>query len=147
MGRYTSLRSTVLRTALLILPRAARLHRGGCRCLQRGVRRFALEDITIGGVRIPVGGRLWVSLISANRDGTHFASPASFDPHRAPAHLGFGHGIHYCLGAPLARLQGDVAITSLFHRFGRLKLAVPVTELKLVPSFHKRGLQELTVAW
>ncbi|MEU1940687.1 cytochrome P450 [Streptomyces coeruleorubidus] len=112
-----------------------------------GVRRFALKDITIGGVRIPVGGRVWVSLISANRDGTHFASPASFDPHRAPAHLGFGHGIHYCLGAPLARLQGDVAITSLFHRFGRLKLAVPVTELKWVPSFHKRGLQELTVAW
>ncbi|MFJ4982131.1 cytochrome P450 [Streptomyces coeruleorubidus] len=45
-----------------------------------GVRRFALKDITIGGVRIPVGGRVWVSLISANRDGTHFASPASFDP-------------------------------------------------------------------
>ncbi|PNG19431.1 cytochrome P450 family protein [Streptomyces cahuitamycinicus] len=112
-----------------------------------GVRRFALEDLTIGDVTIPAGGRVWVSLLSANRDGTHFEAPDSFDPSRTPAHLGFGHGIHYCLGAPLARLEAETAITSLLDRLPTLRLSVPADELRWVPSFHKRALQELPVTW
>jgi cytochrome P450 len=112
-----------------------------------GVRRFALEDLTIGDVTIPAGGRVWVSLVSANRDDARFPSPDSFDPSRTPAHLGFGHGIHYCLGAPLARLEGEIAIACLLQRFPTLQLGVPADELQWLPSFHKRGLRELPVTW
>ncbi|ATL81894.1 cytochrome P450 [Streptomyces malaysiensis subsp. malaysiensis] len=111
-----------------------------------GVRRFALEDLTIGGVDIPAGGRVWVSLISANRDG-QFEEPDRFRPERTPAHLGFGHGIHHCLGAPLARLEGEIALTSLLKRFPDLRLAVPARHLAWTPSFHRRGLMELPVVW
>lgn len=112
-----------------------------------GVRRFALEDLEIGGVAIPAGARVWVSLISANRDGAQFDDPDTFDPARTPAHLGFGHGIHYCLGAPLARIEGEIALSSLLQRFPTLTLAVPADELEWVHSFHRRGLQRLPVTW
>ncbi|MFG2986160.1 cytochrome P450 [Streptomyces sp. NPDC048258] len=112
-----------------------------------GVRRFALEDLTIGGVPIPAGGRVWVSLVSANRDGGQFTAPDSFDPGRPAAHLSFGHGIHYCLGAPLARLEGEVALTALLQRFPTMKLAAGPDELKWWPSYHKRGLQQLPITW
>lgn len=112
-----------------------------------GVRRFAVEDLNIGGVDIPAGSRVWVSLASANRDEREFPSPHRFDPASKPAHLAFGHGIHYCLGAPLARLEAEIAITSLIHRFPGLKLAVPADQLNWWPSFHKRGLQRLPVVW
>ncbi|MGW0580427.1 cytochrome P450 family protein [Streptomyces sp. NPDC002920] len=111
-----------------------------------GVRRFALEDLTIGGVDIPAGARIWVSLISANRDD-QFEEPDRFRPERTPAHVGFGHGIHYCLGAPLARLEGEIALSSLLWRFPALKLAVPAQELAWTPSFHRRGLKKLPVTW
>ncbi|OEJ21024.1 cytochrome P450 family protein [Streptomyces subrutilus] len=111
------------------------------------VRRFALEDLTIGGVSIPAGARVWLSLVSANRDGEQFQNPDAFDSTRTPAHLGFGHGIHYCLGAPLARIEGEVALTSLLGRFPGLRLAVPVDKLEWWPSFHKRGLRALPVTW
>ncbi|GAA2716886.1 MULTISPECIES: cytochrome P450 [Streptomyces] len=112
-------------------------------------RRFALEELTLAGVRIPAGARVWLSLLSANRDGAHFTDPDTFDSTRtpAPAHLGYGHGIHYCLGAPLARLEGDIALTSLLRRFPNLALAIPAGELTWIPSFHKRGLQSLPVTW
>ncbi|MFD9038797.1 cytochrome P450 family protein [Streptomyces bottropensis] len=111
-----------------------------------GVRRFALEDLAIGGVDIPAGARIWVSLISANRDD-QFEEPDLFRPERTPAHLGFGHGIHYCLGAPLARLEGEIALSSLLRQFPALELAVPAQELSWTPSFHRRGLKELPVVW
>ncbi|MFF4561122.1 cytochrome P450 [Streptomyces sp. NPDC001435] len=110
-----------------------------------GVRRFALEDISIGDTVIPTGGRVWVSIASANRDEREFRSPDAFDPGRAPTHLAFGHGIHYCLGAPLARLEAEIAIQTLLERFPVLELAVPADELQWWPSFHKRGLQSLPV--
>ncbi|BDH10509.1 cytochrome P450 family protein [Streptomyces hygroscopicus] len=110
-----------------------------------GVRRFALEDLVIGGVEIPAGGRVWVSLISANHDERLFESPRDFDPSRTPAHLAFGRGIHYCLGAPLARLEAEVAITSLLDRWPHLQLSVSVEQLEWWQSFHKRGLLALPV--
>ncbi|KAB7839481.1 cytochrome P450 family protein [Streptomyces mobaraensis] len=113
-----------------------------------GVRRFALEDLTIGGVPIPAGGRVWVSLISANRDEQQFPRANEFDPARAPgSHLAFGHGIHYCLGAPLARLEAEIALSSLLARHKHIELAVPVGELRWWPSFRKRGIRSLPVRW
>ncbi|TLS46114.1 cytochrome P450 [Streptomyces montanus] len=110
-----------------------------------GVRRFALQDLTLGGVGIPAGGRVWVSLISANRDEQEFDAPDDFDPVRTQAHLAFGHGIHYCLGAPLARLEAEIAISNLIDRFPNIRLALPADDLGWWPSFHKRGLQTLPV--
>ncbi|MFI1769222.1 cytochrome P450 [Streptomyces sp. NPDC020800] len=112
-----------------------------------GVRRFTLEDVTIGGVTIPTGSRVWVSLASANRDAAQFTDPDCFQPDRPSAHLDFGHGIHYCLGAPLARLEAEVALTGLLARFPGLRLAVPADELEWLPSFHHRGLKTLPVTW
>ena len=110
-----------------------------------GVRRFALEDVSIGNAVIPAGSRVWVSIASANRDEREFPSPEVFDPGRAPTHLAFGHGVHYCLGAPLARLEAEIAVRSLLRHYPALKLAVPADELQWWPSFHKRGLRSLPV--
>ncbi|MFI5688146.1 cytochrome P450 [Streptomyces sp. NPDC051636] len=112
-----------------------------------GVRRFALEDLTIGGAAIPAGGRVWIALISANRDEALFDNPDDFNPHRAPAHLSFGHGAHYCLGAPLARLEAEITLTTLVRRRTGLALATQPEELTWWPSFHKRGLRSLPVRW
>ncbi|WP_412075452.1 cytochrome P450 family protein [Streptomyces xanthophaeus] len=112
-----------------------------------GVRRFALEDLTIGGVPIPAVGRVWVSLISANRDEQQFPRANEFDPTQSQGHLAFGHGIHYCLGAPLARLEAEVALTSLLARHTSIELAIPATKLEWWPSFHKRGLRSLPIRW
>ncbi|MFI7143148.1 cytochrome P450 [Streptomyces massasporeus] len=109
------------------------------------VRRFALEDITIDDTVIPAGGRVWISIASANRDEREIPSPDSFAPGRPSPHLAFGHGIHYCLGAPLARLEAEIAISSLLRHFPALELAVPFEDLAWWPSFHKRGLRGLPV--
>ncbi|MFD6465380.1 cytochrome P450 family protein [Streptomyces goshikiensis] len=111
------------------------------------VRRFALEELTIAGTDVPAGGRVWISLISANSDEAQFPAPREFDPSRAPAHLAFGHGIHYCLGAPLARLEAEVAIETLLRRRPKLKMAASFEDMQWWPSFHKRGLQSLPISW
>ncbi|MFH0521375.1 cytochrome P450 [Streptomyces sp. M41] len=110
-----------------------------------GVRRFALEDVAVGDTVIPAGGRVWISIASANRDEREFPAPGDFVAGRPTAHLAFGHGIHYCLGAPLARLEAEIAIGSLLDHFPTLELAVPVEELSWWPSFNKRGLRSLPV--
>ncbi|ANP52043.1 cytochrome P450 [Streptomyces griseochromogenes] len=110
-----------------------------------GVRRFALEDVAIGGTVIPAGSRVWVSIASANRDETKFPSPETFDPHRTTAHLAFGHGIHYCLGAPLARMEAEIAIPALVRRFPTLRLDIPENGPDWLHSFRKRGLKTLPV--
>ncbi|GAA3123112.1 cytochrome P450 [Streptomyces rameus] len=109
------------------------------------VRRFALEDVSIGNALIPVGSRVWVSIASANRDGREFPSPEVFDPTRTPTHLAFGYGVHYCIGAPLARMEAEIAVRSLIERFSVLELAVDSHELEWWPTFHKRGLRSLPV--
>jgi cytochrome P450 len=84
---------------------------------------------------------------SANRDENRFASPERLDIHREVQHLAFGKGIHYCLGAPLARLEGEVAIRVLIQRFPNLELAIDPAELswRNVPLF--RSLTRLPVRW
>ncbi len=92
--------------------------------------RYALEPIDIGGVTIPAGAQVIINLASANRDPDHYTHPEVLDVDRPDArHLAFGHGIHFCLGAPLARMEGNLALTALIQRFPDLRLAVPVDEL------------------
>ncbi|MCX4820966.1 cytochrome P450 [Streptomyces sp. NBC_01142] len=113
--------------------------------------RFATEDVDIAGTRIPKGALVQIALASANRDPLKFDSPDQFDVTRPDnaqsAHLGFGQGIHYCLGAPLARLEMQLALTGLFSRFPRMALADPAREAPWMevpfPAF--RGLAELPV--
>ncbi|WP_026284377.1 cytochrome P450 family protein [Salinispora arenicola] len=110
------------------------------------VRRFAREPVTIAGHTIPAGDRVWLCLASANRDPAQFTEPdeLGITPARRP-HLAFGHGIHYCLGAPLARLQTTVAVASLLDRYPGIRLAVPAHELRWRESFRVRGLAALPV--
>lgn len=110
------------------------------------VRRFARESITIAGQKIPAGDRIWLCLASANRDPEQFTKPDELGivDMRRP-HLSFGHGIHYCLGAPLARLQTIVAVTSLLDRFPGIRLAVPAHTIRWRESFRLRGLVALPV--
>jgi cytochrome P450 len=112
------------------------------------VRRFTLEPVEIGGTTIPAGQRIWLSLAAANRDESIFAEPSAFRPARGgPPHLGFGHGIHYCLGTALARLEGEIAITTLLRRHPAIELTQPASELTWWPSFRNRALLELPVQW
>lgn len=92
--------------------------------------RFALQDIVLGGVAIPQGAVVVVSLNAANRDPRAYPQPADLCPQRArrPAHLSFGHGPHFCSGAPLARLEAMVMLPALFAEFPRLTLTLPLEE-------------------
>ncbi|MBQ1023940.1 cytochrome P450 [Micromonospora sp. C95] len=113
--------------------------------VQRSVIRTALSDIQLGGVTIPAGHVVCVGLAAANRDECRFPEAAKVDPERTDnAHLGFGHGRHFCLGAPLARLEGHVALTALAQRFDVLELAVAAADLRWRRSF-QRGLESLPV--
>jgi cytochrome P450 len=88
------------------------------------VARVVLSDIEFGGKKMRSGQRVFAFANSANRDGAQFADPDRFDIGRTPnPHLTFGHGIHFCLGAPLARLEGEIAIARLAERFPRIRLA------------------------
>jgi cytochrome P450 len=107
--------------------------------------RVAAEDLEIGGQRIAAGEPVLVVLLSANRDD-RFPDADELDLGRAQnPHLAFGHGIHYCLGAPLARLEAQVAFGKLLAGFPRLRLAVPEGELAWRPGLLLRGLRDLPV--
>ena len=108
--------------------------------------RITLEDVTIGAVTIPRGALVGVSLGSANHDESQFPDPETFDVAREPnRHVAFGMGSHFCLGAALARLEGEIALTTLFRRFPGLHLAVPSDSLRWRKSLALRGLEELPV--
>lgn len=94
--------------------------------------RFALADTTIGGTPVPRGAVVLVGLAAANRDPAELEAPDTLlaDRPRAAAHLAFGLRPHHCPGAHLARLQATIALTALFTRFPRLRLAVPATALR-----------------
>jgi cytochrome P450 len=99
--------------------------------------RFARENIELGGQAIAKGDPLLVVLAAADRDPARFADPQAFDITRDDAnrHIAFGKGIHACLGAPLARLEGQIALETLFRRYPDLRLAVPESEITWAPSF------------
>jgi len=108
--------------------------------------RYTTQPVDIGGVTIPEGEMVLVVLASADRDPARFPCPGKLDVRRGDAgHLAFGHGIHFCLGAPLARMEGQIAFTSLLTRFPDLRLAVPASQLHWKPGMIVRGLHELPV--
>ncbi len=108
--------------------------------------RFTTDPVQVGEVEIPADEFVMISLLAANRDGDRFPDPARLDVTRPPGgHLAFGHGIHYCVGAPLARLEGEVAIGGLLERFPRLRLAAEPAELRWRDSTLMRGLETLPV--
>lgn len=108
--------------------------------------RYAREDLSLGGVAIPRGGAALAVIGSANRDAAVFADPDVLDIGRENnRHLGFGHGIHYCVGAPLARLEAQIALDALARRMPNLKLACPPEKLRWRKSLVLRGLEALPV--
>ncbi|MET9664269.1 cytochrome P450 [Streptomyces sp. NPDC006475] len=110
------------------------------------IRRFPVEEVTIGGVTVPAGETVLLSLASADRDPARFPEPDRLDLSRDTAgHLALGHGIHYCLGAPLARLETGVALSALLERFPRLALDTAESGLRRRPSARARGLIALPV--
>jgi cytochrome P450 len=86
--------------------------------------RVAREDIELHGAKIAAGASVYLVLASANHDPEQFDAPARLDRRRADnRHLSFGHGRHFCLGASLGRLEGQIALSKLFARFPELRLA------------------------
>jgi len=109
-------------------------------------QRFAREDMTIGSVSISRGHMVVAMIGSANHDETQFRDPEVLDLTRQPnKHLAFGQGAHFCLGAPLARMEGQIALTTLFRRFPELRLAVEPASLHWRKSLIVRGLEQLPV--
>jgi cytochrome P450 PksS len=114
--------------------------------VETATERFAREDVTLSDVTIPRGELVLAAIASANRDETKFERPDELDISRDPnRHLAFGLGIHFCLGASLARLEAQIAINTLLARAGDVKLAVPVNELRWRSGLVLRGLKELPV--
>jgi cytochrome P450 len=110
------------------------------------IRRFPVEDVTIGGVTVPAGETVWVSPSAADRDPARFPDPDRLDLARdASGHLALGHGIHHCLGAPLARAEIEIAVAALLERFPELSLADG--DLRWRRSLRARGLVELPVTY
>ncbi|MGW0366393.1 cytochrome P450 family protein [Streptomyces sp. NPDC002990] len=108
--------------------------------------RYATEPLTLAGQDIAVGEPVLVVLAAADRDPERFADPDTLDLSRADnQHLGYGHGIHYCLGAPLARLEGQTALATLLTRLPDLELAVDPSELRWRGGLIMRGLRTLPV--
>lgn len=106
--------------------------------------RFAAEPLDIAGARIPAGDTVLISLAAASRDPLHFRDPDRFDIRRAPnSHLGFGHGLHHCLGAPLARAEATIALRLLLHDRTALAFATDPATLTWRTSTLLRGLTEL----
>ncbi|MEW1698491.1 cytochrome P450 [Streptomyces sp. NPDC093249] len=108
--------------------------------------RYATRPLTIGGQEIPAGDPVLVVLAAADRDPERFDGPDVLDlARRDNQHLGYGHGIHYCLGAPLARLEGQTALATLLTRLPDLRLAADPAELRWRGGLIMRGLRTLPV--
>ena len=110
--------------------------------------RFTREPVVIGGTEIPAGASVLVAIGALDRDPARFPEPDHFDIRRdTRGHLAFGHGIHYCLGAPLARLEGRIALRTLLDRFPRLALDPEGDPWEWVPGLLIRGVRHLPVRW
>ncbi|MFD3521456.1 cytochrome P450 [Streptomyces sp. NPDC058653] len=108
--------------------------------------RYATEPVQLGGQSVALGDPVLVVLAAADRDPERFADPDRLDLSRSEnKHLGYGHGIHYCLGAPLARLEGQTALATLLTRLPDLRLAVDPSDLRWRGGLIMRGLRTLPV--
>ncbi|GAB4215300.1 MAG: cytochrome P450 [Roseiflexaceae bacterium] len=111
-----------------------------------GVTRYATEDIEVGGQLIRRGEAVMPLVGAANHDPAVFERPEQFDEARPDnRHLAFGHGIHYCLGAPLARLEGQIALATLLHRLPNLRLSAAPDALVWRDTWNLRGLLRMRV--
>ncbi|MFD0884969.1 cytochrome P450 [Streptosporangium algeriense] len=109
--------------------------------------RATTRETELGGVTIPADKLLMVWLAVANRDPRQFPDPDVFDPGRDPnPHLGFGRGVHFCLGAPLARLEGRVALDILLDRFDTLRTD-PEDPVQIIPAPSMMGVRRLPLIW
>ncbi len=116
-------------------------------CPVQSTARYPKVDVEIGGVEIKANVPTFVIVAAANRDPAQFPAAHQFDVTRTPNdHLAFGNGIHYCLGAPLARMEGAIAIRAALERFPRLRLAEPAAPLTYKGSYFLRGLSSLRMA-
>jgi cytochrome P450 len=111
-------------------------------------RRRTMQAVEIGGVAVAADANLLLLIGSANRDPEVFADPERFDIHRANAgeHLAFGHGAHFCLGAPLARLEARVVLEEISARYPSMRLAQGQT-LQFLPNISFRGPRALLAEW
>jgi cytochrome P450 len=116
--------------------------------VQTSIPRITTADVEVAGVPIPAGELVFASLPAGNRDPEFTSSPDILDIRRgAPGHLAFGHGVHHCLGAPLARMEMRIAWPALFRRFPNLALAEDFEDVEF-RSFHFiYGLRSLAVRW
>ena len=113
-----------------------------------GIPRTTTEDVEVGGVVIPADSLVVLALATANRDPLFLTGGDRLDVTRdAGGHLAFGHGVHHCLGAPLARMEMRIAFPALLRRFPRLALAVPFEEVGFRAFHFIYGLQALPVTW
>ncbi|MFF3876876.1 cytochrome P450 [Streptomyces sp. NPDC001978] len=114
-----------------------------------GLRRVAVEDVTIGGVTIRAGEGVIIPIHIANRDPEFFTAADDLDLERANArqHLAFGYGIHQCLGQPLARAELQIVLPEIFRRLPDLKVAVPMEEIAFKQDSVVYGVHELPVSW
>lgn len=114
--------------------------------VETSTTRWVRQDVTFRGHQMRRGDIMRVVLTSANRDAGVFKRPFTLDLTRQEnKHLAFGFGIHYCLGAPLARLEGVIGLQTLFHRIPNLQLAIPAEELRWRLGILFRGLESLPV--
>jgi cytochrome P450 len=116
--------------------------------LETATERYTREDTTVAGVTVPRGELVFAVLASANRDEQQFEDADRLDLGREPnPHVAFGFGIHYCLGASLARLEGQIAIATLLRRIPHLKTAIPSNALRWRRGLVLRGLESLPVTF
>lgn len=117
--------------------------------LEMATARHATEALDVDGSMIRAGDVVFVGLAAANRDPACFEAPDQFLPLRntTPRHLAFGHGIHVCIGAGLARIEGELALTGLCRKFPALRLTKPPSDCTWKPGLITRGLQNLPVRW
>lgn len=118
--------------------------------VETATERYAKVEMTIAGVTIPRGSLVLAAIASANRDENYFTNPDELDIGREPnKHLAFGFGPHYCLGAPLARLEAQIAFTSLLNQTANIRLKVPADKLQWRRGLILRGLEALPleVTW
>ena len=116
--------------------------------VETATERYALTDVAVAGTTIPRGAVVLAAIASANRDERQFPNPDALDVTREPnRHLAFGLGIHFCLGASLARLEGQIAIRNLLDRAPSLRLAVAPGALRWRRGLVLRGLEALPVTF